>query len=73
MRPPKAERLEVHQERCLSVSCSSLPILYAPLIHSFLSSPIPSHSSLRPSTISIHISLTIFSAASAGNRYANKL
>jgi hypothetical protein len=69
MSPPQIERLEMNQERYPSVRSDSMS---APLIHSFLSSPIPSQSSLLPSTISVHISLTSFSTAFDGKRYAKK-
>jgi hypothetical protein len=45
----------------------------SPLIHSFLSSPIPSHNALFPSTISIQRSFTTLSCASTGNRYDIRL
>lgn len=45
----------------------------SPLINSFLSSPIPCQSSLLPSTMSIHMSLTIRSGASTGKRYDIRL
>jgi len=47
--------------------------LDSPRIHSFLSSPIPSHNPLFPSTISIQRSFTTLSCASTGNRYDIRL
>ncbi len=69
MRSAKAEGLEMHQESCNQRDQFSP----SPLMHSFLSSPMPTQSALWPSTISIHRSLTTFSGASAGKRYAMKL
>lgn len=62
------------QKRCLSVPPNRTVVSGClPRIHSFLSSPIPSHNELFPSTISIHRSLTTLSWASTGKRYDNSL